>query len=73
MNEDRTGDKAGYVLLELDPQNGRWITLDSDIFPRIIDAVDVLKDYEVGRPRTYAVGRIELAMISRPETEPADV
>lgn len=67
MDNNRTGDKAGYVLLEMDPQSGRWSTLDSDVFRLVTDAVDILRDYEAERPRTYAVGRIELAMISRPK------
>lgn len=61
----RIGDKIGYVLRQ--EHAGGWVTVDGMEFDNITDAVRLLEDYQEEDPNlTFAVGRIELIMISRP-------
>lgn len=62
----RIGDKIGYVLLQ--EHAGQWMNVDCYEFDTITQAVAMLKDYQEEDPRvTFAVGRVELVMISRPD------
>jgi hypothetical protein len=60
------GDKVGYRLLQ--DMGGRWVDVDDYQFDTISEAVAMLTDYQEEEPgSTFAVARLELAMISRPE------
>jgi hypothetical protein len=68
----KAGDTAGYVVLVLDryrPEN--WNTTLSGIYPntsQALAAVNVFESEQEGTEYrdTFAVGRVDLAMISRP-------
>lgn len=67
--ESKAGDVAGYVLLQ--EHAGDWVNVDDWQFDSIAKAVSMLEDYQEESPTvTYAVGRIQLSMISRPEDQP---
>lgn len=60
------GDKAGYVVLQ--QHHGLWIGTDGAMMDDIGRAVGRLRTHQEKSPeRTYAVGRLEVVMISRPD------
>jgi hypothetical protein len=62
----RIGDKVGYALLQ--EHAGEWVNVDGWQFDNITQAVGMLKDYqEEDLITTFAVARLELVMISRPD------
>jgi hypothetical protein len=64
---DHIGDKVGYVALRQDRWGG-WDETNSTQMDTIGQAVGLIRRYQEEDPKaTYAVGRIELVMISRPD------
>jgi hypothetical protein len=67
MRVSKTGDKVGYLVLS--EHAGQWIDTDCPRMDTIGQAFRMLTDYQEEEPGvTFAVGRVELAMISRPHT-----
>jgi len=63
----RIGDKVGYVVLKQDRWGG-WDETNSTTMDNIGQAVGLVRRYQDDDSKgTYAVGRIELVMISRQE------
>lgn len=75
MTTSKPGDVVGYVPLELD-RYGEWITLPGahrvDSIAKAVAWIDAFKEARQGAamPGTYAVGKVTLAMIDRPEPLP---
>ena len=69
----RPGAHAGYVVLVLDRFTpNTWNETPSGIFGSIVTAVAMVGDYEARQQGaeqqdTFAVGKVSLSMISRPD------
>lgn len=65
----RIGDKVGYVVVK-QARWGGWDETNSAQMDTISQAVGLVRRYQEDDPRsTYAVARLELTMISRPEVD----
>lgn len=70
--ESQIGEVVGYVPLEQD-RYGEWITLPGadrvDTIAKAVVWIDAFKEARQGAaaPGTYAVGKVTLAMIDRPD------
>ena len=63
----KIGDRIGYAVVKQNPF-GRWLETDCPQMDTIGQAVGMVKAYQDARPQsTYAVARLELVMISRPD------
>ena len=69
---ERIGEKVGYAVMQLD-RFGLWSNASGVTFGEISRAVATIDDFERhdDHPATYAVARLELVMISRPDERPA--
>lgn len=61
----KIGDKVGYRVMQLHARY--WVETDCPAMDTISQAVGMLQNYQQDGPTgTYAVARMELVMISRP-------
>jgi len=66
-DKGKIGDKVGYAVVKQNPF-GRWLETDCPQMDTIGQAVGMVNVYQENRPETtYAVARLELVMISRPD------
>lgn len=60
------GDKVGYVVVKR--VDSQWRSIGGPRTDTVSEAVGILRTCQVGRPdATFAVARLELVMISRPD------
>ena len=60
------GDKVGYRVVQLHARH--WVETDCPAMDTISQSVGMLRQYQHDDPATtYAVARLELVMISRPD------
>jgi len=65
------GQRVGYVVVKQNPF-GQWLDTDCPQLDTIGQAVGIVRHYQADRPETtFAVARLELVMISRPDKEDA--
>ena len=65
-DKGKIGDNVGFRLLEV--IGDQWADVDGYEFDTVSEAVCMLRDYQEESPKsTFAVARLELVMISRPD------
>lgn len=66
-DQGKIGDKVGYAIVKRN-QFGQWLETDCPTMDAIGQAVGMIRIYQKDRPHTtFAVARLELVMISRPD------
>lgn len=69
MTRGKIGDKIGYSVMQL--RGRHWVETHCPTLDTITQAEGMLRQYQHADPAiTFAIARLELVMISRPDVSP---